>query len=350
MRARSSSPCSERRSVLPSASPRRRSRSPSPSMSAKAGAAKLPTLAIPNGATTSVAKTAARELPVFRRKCTPSSEPTKALRSPSPSMSAKTGVLKTPTSVVPERSERIGRADEARGRCGGGRRRERDAEQARRRRHHGDGALDTSRRPGVRPASATEALELPRSLPEQRGAERDAGEVGAVHRPGALTAGSSWRSARLGAKRRGLLADLELRLAAEAETEALGANHELDTDGRGRGLQRMAQPGALPGEAQLLPGFQRHARDRPADELRVLVLVALVLTWLADERPSRGRERVRAVARGGRLAPGAGPDAHRRSLRFADRRANCCRRRGRCWHPSTPRRSSAWPGPRRLSA
>src|SRR3990172_12695410 len=79
------------------------SRSPSPSRSAKAGLLLYPTSARPKGLAEAAAKAGAALLPVFwKKKVVPESSPMKASRSPSPSRSAKPGLLRDPTSARPK--------------------------------------------------------------------------------------------------------------------------------------------------------------------------------------------------------------------------------------------------------
>ena len=91
--------------MAPSASPTIKSRSPSPLTSPKASVERPPTSARPKGLVTGAAKAGARAVPVFLKKIEfPSSSPTKASRSPSPSMSTKAGVESSPTSRRPQGS------------------------------------------------------------------------------------------------------------------------------------------------------------------------------------------------------------------------------------------------------
>ena len=93
-----------KKTVLPQRSPMKASRSPSPSMSAKTGAAARPTLLIPKGlAVESSVKSGAAEVPVLLKKAVvPSVPPIKASRSPSPSISTKSGAARVPTSLIPK--------------------------------------------------------------------------------------------------------------------------------------------------------------------------------------------------------------------------------------------------------
>ena len=92
-------PLLRKNSVLPKNSPTKASRSPSPSMSAKVGR-QAPTSLRPK-LLASLTKLGARALPLLRKNVLPSRLPTKASRSPSPSMSAKVGLAEVPTSLRP---------------------------------------------------------------------------------------------------------------------------------------------------------------------------------------------------------------------------------------------------------
>ena len=109
--------CCGRRSCCRRSSPTKASRSPSPSMSASVGRGSVPTSARPKGLVEAAAKAGAVAVPVLRKKIVlPSSCPTKASRSPSPSMSAKAGAA-----LVPDvgQAEGVGRGA-GEGRRGGG--------------------------------------------------------------------------------------------------------------------------------------------------------------------------------------------------------------------------------------
>ena len=99
--------------MAPVPRPMNASKSPSPSTSAKAGLTEYGNGESPNGFATGGANTGAVVVPVFAKKnVPPATSPTKASRSPSPSMSTKVGTLKSPTSVSPNGST-IGAANAA---------------------------------------------------------------------------------------------------------------------------------------------------------------------------------------------------------------------------------------------
>nr|WP_240592738.1 hypothetical protein [Macromonas bipunctata] len=95
-------PVFRKNSVLPSLLPTKASKSPSPSMSTSVGLALSPTSLRPKGLVLTTPKAALLTVPVLRKNSVlPSLLPTKASKSPSASMSTNTGLAESPTSVNP---------------------------------------------------------------------------------------------------------------------------------------------------------------------------------------------------------------------------------------------------------